>query len=201
MKRIDDGLLLAAAAGALDPGRSRALADQLATRPAAAARLARMSSDLEPEQPVSTGWMLPPSGSWGFAAQRPFAAAPVLNMEGAQALRPGARVRLTLPDTRGIEGARLLVLWRGDGPWKCMIPLAGRPPVAVEQIPADAEGVRSIEVVMQDGAASQQWAVAVVPGDLQVDWSDEPAVAAGVLQAVSERRATLDVVRFAVALD
>ena len=198
MKRIDDGLLLAAAAGALDPSSAQVLADQLAMRPADAARLQRLQAELEPDKPVPHGWALPPTGSWGHAARRPFQAAPVLNMEGARGLRPGSRVRMTLPTTDGIPQARLLVLWRGSGSWQCMIPRAGEPPIPVEQIREDASGVRAIEVVMQADAASQQWAVVVVSGTLSVDWSDEAGVASAVLGAVAQRAATLDVVRFAV---
>ena len=38
----------------------------------------------------------------------------------------------------------------------------------------------------------------IVPGDLDADWSDPAAVAGAVLEAVAQRKATLDVVNFEV---
>ncbi|HCH62599.1 MAG: hypothetical protein CL927_11820 [Deltaproteobacteria bacterium] len=198
MKRIEDGLLLAAAAGALDPGRAQDLADRLAVRPTDAARLQRLQAALEPSKSSSHGWRLPPSGRWGSVVQRPLQAAPVLHMDGSHGLRPGARVRLSLPSTDGIEDPGLLVLWRGTGSWQCMIPQPGSAPIAVERIPAGTDGIRVIEVVMQPDAARQHWAVVMVPGALDVDWTDVEAVPTAVLEAVAQRRATLDVVAFAV---
>jgi len=201
MKRIDEGLLLAAAAGALDPGRARALADQLALRPADADRLRRLQSELEPDRATARGWTLPPSGSWGFATARPLRAEPVLHMDGSRALRAGARVRLSLPDTAGIADPRLLVLWRGGGDWRCMVPRPGQPAIPVEQIRPDDTGVRSIEVVMQAEAARQHWAVVILSEAPDVDWADEAAVAEMVLESVAQRTASLDVVPFDVEID
>lgn len=198
MKRIEDGLLLAAAGGALDPGRAQDLADRLAVRPTDAARLQRFQAELDPKPAPTRTWRLPPSGRWGSAARQPLQAAPVMHMDGSRGLRPGARVRLSLPSTDDIADPALLVLWRGQGDWQCMIPRPGSPPVPVEKIPANAHGNRSIDVVMQGGAARQQWAVVIVPGDLDADWSDPAAVAGAVLEAVAQRKATLDVVCFEV---
>ena len=201
MKPIEDDLMLAAAANALDPGRAQDLSERLAVRPADAARLRRLRAELGSKPATGGPWSLPPSGRWGSAARRPLHAEPVLHMDGARGLRPGARVRLSLPSADGVQDPSLLVLWRGNGPWQCMIPRPGAPPVSVERVPASADGVRAIEVVMQAGAARQHWGVVMVPGELDVDWSDAAAVPAAVLEAVAQRRATLDVVAFEVVVD
>jgi hypothetical protein len=122
-------------------------------------------------------------------------------MDGNRGLRAGSRVRLSLPATTGLDDPHLLVLWRGGGPWQCMIPRPGAAPIAVSQIPAGADGEQHIEVVMQAAAPRQQWAVVLISGELAVDWSDEGAVSSAVLAAVAQGEASLDVVTLTVESD
>lgn len=199
MTPVSDTLLLASVAGVLDPGRQDELSARLARDPALAARRDRLATELgSPARRPQ--WTLPPVGVWGRPQVSAASARPVLHLEAGAGLRPGNRVRLTVPTEGWPADTEVVVLWRGDGDWQRVLPTPGAPGVPVAVLQGQA-GAPALEVVVQPSAAHQRWAVVLVPTGVVADWAAPEAEVQQALQrAIMDERASATVVGFDVTL-
>jgi len=196
MNEPTDALLLASISGVLDPGRDLELAEQLATRPDLVARRERLAAAVLPAAPEGP-WQMPPVGAWGRTGASSITVEPMLSMEAGAAIRPGARLRIALPVEDAPADALLVVLWRGDGPWRRILPAPGMGALPLAAVVQEDEA--SVQVVVQPGAAHQRWAVVVLPPGVVSDWNaTEEEVSAEVQQALADRKAAASVVAWDV---
>lgn len=195
MNTVTDTLLLASIAGVLDPGRQDELSARLAGDPALAARRARLAAELEPGK-VRRRWNLPPVGVWGRPQVSAASARPVLHLEAGAGLRPGHRIKVTVPAEGMAPDAEVVVLWRGEGDWQRVLPGPGMPcvPLSALQVPDQAP---SLEVVVQPEAAHQRWAVLLAPKGVVADWSaPEDDILEALQRAIVEKKAAATVLGF-----
>lgn len=197
MTPVSDTLLLASVAGVLDPGRMDELSALLARDPALTARRDRLAAELGTPT-ARRGWSLPPVGVWGRPQASAASARPVLHLEASTGLRPGNRIRLTVPAGDWASDTEVVVLWRGDGDWQRILPTPGAPGVPLAAL-LGQEGDPALEVVVQPDAAHQRWAMVLVPAGVVADWAAPDAAVQQTLQrAIMDEQASATVVGFEV---
>lgn len=182
---IDDALLLAWRAGALEPTQSLEVEEYLKVAPEAWARLLMLP---EPEAPTER-WRIPPPGVRGGRARFGLELQRAAVFGGR--MRVGDRFRLAL-DNAGAE--RFVVVLRRllSGSWEVVHPRPPASPTRLGELPLEG-GRRMLDLVARD-SGEQDWAV-VLPETLPeheaangADWQDVlDAVARGDLPVASAR--------------
>ena len=145
-----------------------------------------------------------PPGASSSAQEEPLAFLPIdlppsvheLHLEAGAGLRPGHRIKVTVPAEGMAPDAEVVVLWRGEGDWQRVLPGPGMPcvPLSALQVPGQAP---SLEVVVQPEAAHQRWAVILAPKGVVADWSaPEDDILEALQRAIVEKKAAATVLGF-----
>lgn len=168
-----DPALLAYLAGALDPGATKQLEEELTASLALRQRLAALRARLDRIDRQARGWDLPPPGV--SSGQRPFAAQLELRlvMDGGP-LRPGDRFSVLLEPVEDAADRFLVVLLRRDGRWEPVFPTCAEERTPVTALPLLDDGRRRLDLIAQEPPGRQRWAVAQAPADLPIAWDADP---------------------------
>lgn len=166
----NDTSLYADLVGALEPGPAQALRAALAANPAAARRRARFARALEAlieevDAPTWTPALFAMGGRLELSARS----------HAVMDLGPTRTVPVHIPVEPGLEAHHVLVLIQeeGDGGWSVELPRAPTEWLRLSELPQAEGGEAVLDLVR--GARLRRFAVALLPPDVEVDWSAEGA--------------------------
>lgn len=187
---INDTTLYADLVGALEPGPASALRAALAANPAAARRRARFAQALEQllEEVDAPAWT-PALFAMGGRLELSTRTHAVMD------LGPTRTVPVHLRVEPGLEDHHVLVLIQedGDSGWAVELPRAPVEWLRLAELPRDASGEAVLDLVR--GPRLRRFAVALLPPEVEVDWSAEGAARwAQAREAISEGRARIGTV-------
>ena len=178
---VTDRTLRRYLAGAMDPGRREELEAALAVSSTLRARLAGLVASTVSDEP--SAWRVPPVGAPGPWSLSPMVqAGAAMSDEDAVA---GDYVELRFQAPAALDAADVFVLERlADGDWEVLFPASA--------FPREPDGRLRLDVVLNAGSTGRI-AVALVPSDVSVAWS-EPAPARWVelLTALGEGRVAIE---------
>lgn len=186
---VTDRTLRRYLAGAMDPGRREELEAALAVSPTLRARLAGLVASTVSDEP--SAWRVPPVGAPGPWSLSPMVqAGAAMSDEDAVA---GDYVELRFQAPAALDAADVFVLERlADGDWEVLFPASADERLPARAFPREPDGRLRLDVVLNAGSTGRI-AVALVPSDVSVAWS-EPAPARWVelLTALGEGRVAIE---------
>lgn len=188
---VSDRTLRRYLAGALIPGRREEIEAALAISPTLRARLAALSATTVADEP--SAWRVPPVGALGPWALRPsVAAGAAMSAEDAM---DGDYVELRFQAQDALGDATVFVLERRpDGDWEVLFPASADERLPARAFPREPDGRLRLDVVLNAGSTGRI-AVALVPADVPVSWTEPaPARWAGLQAALEEGRAAIEAV-------
>ncbi|MEL6348702.1 MAG: hypothetical protein AAFV53_36700 [Myxococcota bacterium] len=182
---LGDARILAWLVGALEPGDALAVSEQIAADATLAVRASALSARLD-RPAAAKAWRIPPPGIPGGAARLQVRTHAAAVMSDAQAVRPGERFRLQLGSLPDASRRLMVVLYRAEHSegWSVIFPTSTDECVTLDELPAEPDGSRYLDLVAGEQPGEQRWAVALPSRDeLVIDWTAPPAERWAVLQA------------------
>jgi len=171
---VDDSLLLAMLAGALEPGQSLELREEIAASSALQDRLAVLSARLQQAAQTGARWDIPLPGV--SAGVNPFLATVSDAMVmGRTPLQPGDRFTVDLEVDPSTLHSTVVVLLERAGRWNVLFPKGPEQMLRVHELPQQDDGRRRLELVAQEGTGTQRWAMALAPDGWVIDWRLDPS--------------------------
>ena len=159
---VSDTTLRRYLAGALTPARREEIDAVLRGSPALMARLATLSASTVGEE--LGAWRVPPPGARSLMQ-------PALELRRAAAMGDEdadyLELRLDIPE--GAHAHRLALLAATDGEWEVLLPERADEDRPLATWPREADGRLRLDL---DIAGLSRLAVAFLPPDLDIDWSD-----------------------------
>lgn len=166
---ISDYELLLHLADALDPHRAVLVSRALELDPALRDRLERLERSGAPPDPPSA-WIFPPPGILPEHGTLSVWSQPEATLN-RMARATGRLFEVSFGPIAEANARRLFVLLlvHEDEAWKVILPVEGDI-VLVSDLSVDRRGVRSLPLRSRTAAATERWALALVPRELAPDW-------------------------------
>lgn len=168
--RVDDPLLIAWICDALPPPRMLEVADAVLADPMLQLRVTELRQELE-QPPKPLRWAIPPP-----RVETGFSLRPAARLTLSRRLRPGGRFRVVLQPTEAQLSWHLVVLRWNEG-WSVRHPHAPEELTPASALPEEEDG-RVLELAADPDAGTQRWAVALLPPEVPVAWTEEDPWAA-----------------------
>ena len=168
---VTDRTLRRYLAGAMDPGRREEIEAALAASPRLRERLALLAATTLRDEP--SAWRLPPPSARGLHRLTPdVQAAAAMGEDGFQD-DDYVEIRFQAPEE--LSDHRLALLERGaDGDWSVLYPQSDQEDRPLSAFPREPDGRVRVDVALS-GPGLSRLAIALIPTDIDIDWSVAPA--------------------------